>query len=364
MGAHPSAPSRLVAREGEGDGERSLLELIASESEPVLGERVLSRFGPRLPFLLKVLAAETPLSLQAHPTLEQARAGYAAEEAQGVPHDAGHRNYKDPNHKPELICALDVFHALVGFRRVTDSVRLLSKLNVDALAPLLEILTTTPDESGLRRFFEALMGSAPELQSELSQATHRACSARAGEQGEFKDEYGWGSRIGELYPGDVGIVVALCLNLLKLEPGDAVYLPAGNLHAYLQGTGVEIMANSDNVLRGGLTPKHVDVPELLRVLDFSAGPVQPLRARSEGAEQVFHTEAPEFRLSYVDVAGPLTLARRGGPEILLVTQGSVRVRAGGQELDVPRGGSAFIRAADPDYELTGEGRVFRATVGS
>ncbi len=360
MGAHPSAPSRLV----EGSEERSLLELIAAEPEPVLGERLVTRFGPRLPFLLKVLAAETPLSLQAHPNLEQARAGYAAEEAQGVPHDAPHRNYKDPNHKPELICALSAFHALVGFRTVADTVRLLSALKVARLEPMLAQLAAEPDAGGLRGFFETLMASPPEFRGEVSQATQGACRERAGERGEFAEEYAWASRIGELYPGDIGIVVALCLNLVRLEPGDAVYLPAGNLHAYLQGTGVEIMANSDNVLRGGLTPKHVDVPELLRVLDFSAGPFAPLRAHSDGAEHVFHTEAPEFRLSYVDVTAPLTLTRRGGPEILLVTEGNVRVSAGGSEFEIPPGGSVFVRAADPDYVLNGSGRVFRATVGS
>ncbi|HEV8245806.1 MAG TPA: mannose-6-phosphate isomerase, class I, partial [Polyangiaceae bacterium] len=171
------------------------------------------------------------------------------------------------------------------------------------------------------------------------------------------------TRIGNLYPADAGIVIALCLNLLRLEPGDAVYLPAGNLHAYLHGTGIEIMANSDNVLRGGLTPKHVDVPELLKVLDFGAGPVSPLRAEPVGQERTFRTDAPEFRLSYIDVTGSLAFEHQGLPEILLVTQGSVRAANSETELLLASGGSIFVRASDPDYELSGQGRVFRARVG-
>jgi mannose-6-phosphate isomerase len=358
MGAHPLAPSRIAA----GNEERSLLDLIAAEPEPVLGRRLLSRFGPRLPFLLKVLAAETPLSLQAHPNLEQARAGYAAEEAQGVPLDAPERNYKDPNHKPELLCALDTFHALVGFRAVPDTLRLFAPLALERLAPLLELLEAQPDAGGLRRFFEAVMTSPAEVRSELAAATSSACRAQLQQKpGEFAAEYGWANRIGGLYPGDVGIVIALCLNLLTLAPGQAVYLPAGNLHAYLQGTGVEIMASSDNVLRGGLTPKHVDVTELLRVLDFGAGPIEPLDAESVGGERVFRTPAPEFRLSYFDLEGSLRPQRSDGPEILLVTRGSASLRAGDLRLDLPQGGSALIRASDPAYELSGNARVFRAS---
>ncbi|HEV8245539.1 MAG TPA: mannose-6-phosphate isomerase, class I, partial [Polyangiaceae bacterium] len=174
MGAHPSAPSRIVS----GTQEQSLIELIASEPGSVLGEPVLSRFGPRLPFLFKVLAAETPLSLQAHPNLEQARAGYAAEEARGVPHDAPERNYKDPNHKPELLCALDEFHALVGFRSVPDTVRLLRKLELERLAPLLALLDAEPNASGLRKFFETLMTSPAEFRGELAAATLSACRSQ------------------------------------------------------------------------------------------------------------------------------------------------------------------------------------------
>jgi mannose-6-phosphate isomerase len=358
MGAHPSAPSRVV----EDGRERSLLDLIALTPEQVLGSRVVSRFGPRLPFLLKVLAAETPLSLQAHPNLEQARAGYAAEEARGVPRDAPQRNYRDPNHKPELLCALGSFHALVGFRDVRASLRLFAELAVAPLAPFLGPLEAQADAAGLQGFFAAVMTAPAPLRATLAAAT-LAAALSAPHDAEFAREYRWAARLGELYPGDVGIVTALLLNLVELAPGEAVYLPAGNLHAYLQGTGVEIMASSDNVLRGGLTPKHVDLPELLRVLDFRHDEARPLRAELRGEEHVFATPAPEFRLSYFDVDGVVVPSRADGPEILLVTSGEVALHASGTELPLAHGRSALIRAADPSYELRGKGRVFRACPG-
>jgi mannose-6-phosphate isomerase len=356
MGAHPRAPSRVHS----GGGESTLLELIAREPRALLGDRVLGRFGPRLPFLMKVLAAETPLSLQAHPNLAQARAGYAAEEAAGVDVDAAERNYRDPNHKPELICALEPFHALVGFRDVAVTLQLLGALDSPSLAPLLAELGKRPDASGLRRFFEAVMTATPDVAAALSREVLAACVAPP--PGEFENEYGWARRLGELYAGDLGIVIALCLNLVTLAPGEALYLPAGNLHAYLLGTGVEIMASSDNVLRGGLTPKHVDVPELLNVLDFAATTPDVLRAAGTGAERVYRTPATEFRLSRIDLEHSYSPVRSDGPEILLATEGEVTLHAGQHRLTVPQGGSALIRACDPEYDLSGRARVFRATV--
>jgi mannose-6-phosphate isomerase len=352
MGAHPSAPSKVLDQEGA----RSLLDVIGSDPAGTLGPRVVERFGPRLPFLLKILAAETPLSLQAHPTIEQAREGYAREQAESVPLDAPHRNYKDPNHKPELICALSPFHALVGFRPVERTLRLFDELGVGALAPYTKKLR----EQGLRPFFEALMTAGAAEKQALAQALLEACERNP--VPEFEAECAWGVRIGKLYPGDVGLVVALSLNLVLLEPGQAVYLPAGNLHAYLSGTGVEIMANSDNVLRGGLTPKHVDVDELLRVLDFHAAPTEVLQPEPFDGERVFVTPAPDFRLSRLDLEGRATVTRSNVPEILLVTRGAVRLHSAGGTIDLSSGASAFIRADDPPYELEGSGEVFRATV--
>lgn len=344
LGAHPSAPSEVV-----GDG--GLDAVIARAPAALLGDAVVTRFGPGLPFLLKVLAAAQPLSLQAHPSLAQAQAGFAREDAAQVPRAAAHRNYKDANHKPELICALGPFHALCGFRRVADSVALFRALGL----PLADRL----ERDGLEATFAHVMTRSEAERKALAASVAEACAARA--PGGFEAECAWGVKLAKQYPGDVGLVGALLLNLVTLQDGEALYLPAGNLHAYLEGVGVELMANSDNVLRGGLTPKHVDVPELLSVLSFEDGPAKVLTPVG-APEAVYETPAPEFRLSRIDVVRPVTLPRRG-PEVLLVTRGDVEVACGGEVLDLAQGESVFVGADEGALELDGEGRVFRATVG-
>jgi mannose-6-phosphate isomerase len=361
MGAHPAAPSR-VQRPG---GAASLLDVIQAAPERELGAESVRRFGQGLPFLLKVLAADTPLSLQAHPSLDQAREGYARENALGVPLTAAQRNYKDSNHKPELICALTPFDALCGFRRVEDSLELFDVLGVGALEGLLAPLHASPDARGLARTFEALMTLPREQRGVLVDAVVAACGERAERAGCFTEEMRWAVRMAALHPGDPGVIGALLLNLVRLQPGEAIFLPAGNLHAYLRGVGVEVMANSDNVLRGGCTPKHVDVAELLRVLDFRCGPVSPARVRAtDGGEHVYETPVAEFRLSRFELRPGASLRpERCGPEVLLCTAGCARVSLGGEVLALRQGASVFVSAADGAYALDGEGAVFRATVG-
>ena len=361
MGAHPGAPSR-VRRES---GVQSLLEILQSAPERELGEAVTRRFGNELPFLFKVLAAETPLSLQTHPSLVQAREGYARENELGVPLGAPHRNYKDANHKPELICALTPFDALCGFRRADETLALFDSLGLGLLAPLLAPLRASPDAHGVSRLFEALMMLPLEQRGPLVDAVVAACAARVGQGSRFSEELRWAVRLGELYPGDPGVIGALLLNLVRLQPGEAIYLSAGNLHAYLRGVGMEIMANSDNVLRGGCTPKHVDVPELLRVLDFRCGPIGLVQPTStDGVEFVYPTPTEEFRLSRLQLRpGVSPRSERRGPEILLCTEGSARLSVGGETLALPRGASVFVGAADGAYALEGDGVVFRATAG-
>jgi mannose-6-phosphate isomerase len=358
MGAHPMAPSR-VTRAGA-SGAASLAEIIATDPVRELGASVANEFGPRLPFLLKVLAAAQPLSIQAHPNMDQARAGFDDEEKKGIPRDAGHRNYKDASHKPELLCALTPFDALCGFRSIDKTIQLFDRLAVRALDDKLAPLRATRDREGLAETFRAIM-STPEIERmPLVDAVVEACE----ESGvAFAHERAWAVRLAALYPGDVGVVSALLLNLVHLEPGDAIYLGAGNLHAYLEGTGVEIMASSDNVLRGGLTKKHVDVPELMKVLDFVAGPVAPLRpAQIDDVERVYETPAREFRLSVLDLrsrAGGVT-RELFGPEILLVTGGSASL--GGRKIE--KGQAVFVPACLGTYTLEGDAIVYRATVGA
>jgi len=345
LGAHPNAPSLLAA------SGTPLDQAVRQAPAELLGEQVAAQFG-HLPFLLKVLAAAQPLSLQAHPSRAQAKAGFAREEAQGLARTAPDRNYKDDHHKPELICALTPFDALCGFRAPAQTLALFEVLGV---TPLLEALRARD----VRRAFEQLMNLPRPWQTALATQVVAACAERPAPA--FERECAWAVRLGARYPGDPGVVGALMLNLVRLEPGQALYLPAGNLHAYLEGVGVELMASSDNVLRGGLTPKHVDVPELLSVLDFGAGPVTVLTPRG-APEAVYETPAPEFRLSRCQVRAPLTLERRG-PDILLCTEGKVTVRAG-TSLALEQGASAFVAWADGPIHLDGAGVVFRATVGA
>ncbi len=351
MGAHPMAPSKL-ARTG-----RSLLEAIDEAPRELLGPATVDTFGPRLPFLLKVLAAAQPLSLQAHPTMERARAGFADEEARGIPRDAPHRNYKDASHKPELLCTLTPFQALCGFRAIADTLRLFDELAVRALDPVLAPLRNGGD---LGATFRAIMTLDRAQGKPIVDAVVSACRRH---KGAFAREAALAQRLAELYPGDVGIVSALLLNLLELLPGQAIYLGAGNLHAYLEGTGVEIMASSDNVLRGGLTPKHVDVPELMAVLDFTAGPVTPITPRAIDAhEAVYDTPAREFRLSRIDVKATAIERHARAPEILLVVDGAVDI--GGDRLK--KGEAAFIPGTGAAYRIASPGPaiLYRATTNT
>lgn len=340
LGTHPGAPSKVR-------GGGTLEELIAHSPQRLLGDASFEHFGARLPFLLKVLAAGQPLSLQAHPTLAQAQAGFAREEAAGIPRGAAHRNYKDANHKPELICALSEFQALCGFRKVKDSVRLLTALGLD---------TSVLAGQGLRTYFEQVMTLPKDAQGALVDQLVDAARARLVPGSEKECQLVL--RLAALYPRDIGIVGALLLNLVTLQPGEALYLGAGNLHAYLEGTAIELMANSDNVLRGGLTPKHVDVPELLSVLNFGDGPPEVLRAVG-GAEAIYVTPAPDFCLSRILPGEKSVTLRSRGAQVLLVVEGEVKVK--GEVLK--RGASVFIGADEGAVSVSGRGLVFRATAG-
>jgi mannose-6-phosphate isomerase len=345
MGAHPGAPSRTA--------RGTLVEVIEADPERELGARAVARFGPRLPFLLKILAAAAPLSLQVHPDLKQAEEGYADEERRGIPADAPHRNYRDANHKPELICALTEFDGLCGFRDPAQAADLLDGLGVDSLKPYVDLLHAHPEDAALREVLTAILGADPEeIAHTVAEAT-AACTRLGGAYAPYAD-------IAHHYPGDPGVIAAMLLNHVRLQPGEALFLGAGIPHAYLSGLGVEIMANSDNVLRCGLTPKHVDVPELLRVVRFEASDPGVLRPEaSPDGEEVYETPIDEFRLSrYVLSAGGTAHdVTRNTPQILLCTAGTVR--AGEHELGP--GQSVFVPAGEK-AEISGAGTLFRATV--
>ncbi|MBV1946534.1 mannose-6-phosphate isomerase, class I [Streptomyces sp. BV129] len=344
MGAHPGAPSRTT--------RGTLVEVIDADPERELGADAVAKFGPRLPFLLKILAAAAPLSLQVHPDLAQAQQGYAEEERRGIPVDAPDRNYKDANHKPELICALTEFDGLCGFRAPAEAADLLDGLGVASLKPYADLLRAHPEDAALREVLTAILTADREdMAGTVTEAT-AACIRLGGPYTPYAD-------MAHHYPGDPGVIAAMLLNHVRLQPGEALFLGAGIPHAYLDGLGVEIMANSDNVLRCGLTPKHVDVPELLRVVRFEAGDPGVLRPEaSPDGEEVYETPIDEFRLSrYVlpgETARDVTLPT---PQILLCTAGSVRVG----EHELLPGRSVFVPAGEKT-EASGEGTLFRATV--
>ena len=367
VGAHPDSPSIALtpASGGAGrhtpdvaDGGRLALDtLIAEDPEHHLGSASVTAFGPRLPFLLKVLAAETPLSLQVHPTLAQAREGFAREEAAGVDPAAPDRNYKDAFHKPEMIFALTPFEALCGFRPPAESRAVfrhlaacfdLAGLELPRLVPqLLEDLAQPDESAALRSAFERLITGG----EDVSDATAMIVAAlvSGAPMATHVAELTTAVNLNADYPGDPGVLISLLLNRISLAPGEAVYLPAGNVHAYLRGLGIEVMASSDNVLRGGLTPKFVDVPELLKTVAFEAVgvPVLPAETTMLGQE-LFRPPFREFQLQRIELAPgaePVPLAQAGAA-VVIVTAGSVRLDSPKGELRLERGASAFLPAAE------------------
>lgn len=370
LGAHPADPAWL---ETEG-GEQSLLDSLRADPEGELGAAVRARFGDRLPFLVKVLAADEPLSLQAHPSTEQAIEGYRREDRRGVPINSPVRNYRDRSHKPELLVALGPFEALAGFRPAARTVELMRALAVPELDPFIGLLCGQPDADGLRVLFTTwITAPQPDLDVLVPVVLDGAIGyIRSGET-EFVAEAKTALELGERYPGDAGVLAALLLNRISLAPGEAIFVAAGNLHTYLHGVGMEVMANSDNVLRGGLTPKHVDVPELLRVLDFSPTAEQALHPHThrDGIEFVYETPAEEFATSVLVLDGENlghevdAPSRHDGPQILVCTEGSVVVRAKSDLLTLERGAAAWVSADDGRIRLVAErpSKLFRATVG-
>ncbi|WP_028477290.1 mannose-6-phosphate isomerase, class I [Nocardia sp. CNY236] len=367
FGAHPADPAHVKV----GEHTTSLLDMVAADPDKELGPAA-PKFGGKLPFLLKVLAAEEPLSLQAHPSVAQARTGFDRENRAKVSMDSPLRNYRDENHKPELIVALDRFEALAGFRNPHRTVDLLRAVAPEGLGSYADLLAAQPDSAGLRTLFTTWITLPQRVLATLLPTVLDGCVEYLSAKGphEFSMEARTTLELAEAYPGDAGVLAALLLNRMTLEPGQGLFLAAGNLHAYLRGLGVEIMANSDNVLRGGLTPKHVDVPELLRVLDFEPIDLPVVLPEPAGDGSVrYRTPAPEFALRRFDLTAgsahvPLTAV---GPGIVLCTAGRVRLLQNSSSLELSRGGAAWISAVDTDIRaqaVEGAGQLFSASVGT
>lgn len=361
FGAHPSAPATVLTD----DGPRGLDELIDADPGRHLGADVTSRFGTHLPYLLKVIAANAPLSLQVHPTLERARAGYAAEDAAGIPVGAPERSYRDDNHKPELVYALSRLDAMVGFRAPRRAAELLADLDTPLAADLHAMLAADPSSAGVRTAFEWLL--QPETRPGAADVAKfaEACARRLADGSPSPRTDRTVMRLAAAYPGDPGAVTSVLLNPVTLNRGEALFVPAGTVHAYLSGVGVEIMANSDNVLRAGLTSKHVDVVELLDNVDCVAAP--PIRIAAERvftSTRIFYAPVDDFELSVTRLTddGPTRLPGRG-PRILLCLEGEIEVGApDGTTFLLTRGQSIFVPASDGVLVGSGDGTVVQADV--
>ena len=326
FGTHPGSLTYLAEEPG-----RTVLDLLG---------------GQPLSYLLKILAADQPLSIQAHPNSAQAIEGFARENAAGVPLDSPSRNYKDDRHKPEMIVSVvDGFEALCGFRDLAETIELFKTFGVSAAA----FVEALEEPDGLRQAFNlafALKGSLGAITADLATKSKLA------------------ARLEALYPGDPGIIVALMMNHVNLQSGEGLYLPAGNIHAYLCGLGVEIMAASDNVLRGGLTPKHVDVAELQSVVKFVSSPIEILEPKPilTGLAR-YEADCSDFALYRVDVTGATVLAdlKISGDSILLCDGGEISISDSlGEHLMIRRGEAALISSDAKFVSLAGSGRAFLA----
>ncbi len=317
--------------------------------------------GEPLPYLLKILAAGSSLSIQAHPSKGEAARGFAREEAAGIPRDAADRTYRDDNHKPEIIVALsERFTALVGLRPLAQTRRLVAALGA---APGVRALATRLDDAdeavALRDMLAWLFSG--EAAAAIDDVTAALADADAA---EFAREIDTLRRIATDFPGDPGIVVALLMNLVDLRRGEALFAPAGVLHAYQEGLGVELMAASDNVLRGGLTPKHIDAPELLRVVDTTPGAAPRVAPAEADGVVVYDAGVPDFRLVRVDLAGSARPLAVTGPTIVLATAGTVVVVAGAARRELAPGAAAFVSADEAELVLEGVGEAFVAQPGA
>ena len=360
MGAHPSAPSG-VERAG---GRTTLDVVIAADPVGELGAECAAQFGGRLPFLLKVLAAEKALSIQVHPSRAQAEAGYRAETERGLAPGDKSRNYVDDWPKPEILCALTRFEVLAGMRTQQDAVALLTELGVADLGPVAATIADASGAEGLTRALAQLLAWPEGQRAALVAEVVAACAAVAERGGRYAAACAAAVRVAADHPGDIGIVGSLLMRHATLAPGQAVFLPAGGLHAYLHGTGVELLANSDNVVRAGLTPKHIDVAELLKLTDPAvAVPVIEPRPVGGGIFD-YDSPAPEFHLYRADLgAGEVTLPGADGARVVLCTEGSGTLRAGSGTLKVAKGESCFLAAADRVVTASGPATLFIAGPG-
>ena len=349
MGAHPKSSSKIEDASGQA---RSLRDVIDADKAALLGDKVAQRFG-ELPFLFKVLCADQPLSIQVHPNKQASEIGFAKENAAGIPLDAAERNYKDPNHKPELVFALTPFLAMNAFREFSEIISLLQPVAGanNAIAHFLE----NPNAEALSQLFASLLNMQGEEKSHALAVLKAALDSQQGEPWETI------RLIAQFYPDDSGLFSPLLLNVVKLNPGEAMFLFAETPHAYLQGVALEVMANSDNVLRAGLTPTYIDIPELVANVKFVAKPAAELLTQpvKNGAELDFPIPVEDFAFSLHDLSQTETTIAQESAAILFCVEGEATLHKGEQHLVLKPGESAFVAANESPVSVSGTGRLAR-----
>ena len=358
-GSHPAGPARVA-------GGDVLSTLIEAEPERLLGEDIIWRFGRRLPFLLKLIAPEQPLSLQVHPSQAQAAEGYALEEEAGIALDHPSRNYKDTNHKPEMVLALTRFQAVAGFRAPRRAVEVLAGLDSVLARRMRRTLRLNPTRYGIRQVFSDVVSAStrptPEEISDL--VAEIAARFEAGTSPSLRVDSNV-LKMAVTFPGDPGIAAALLLNPVTLQPGEALFVPAGSVHAYISGLGVEVMASSDNVLRAGLTAKHIDVPEMLACVDYvAAPPVRPAPEYLSRATRAYYAPVDDFELMVTTVVaadGRLPVPGRG-PRILLAADGPIPGVPPADPQTLARGAAGCGGAPQHRLSVEGEGTLVQADV--
>ena len=358
-GSHPAGPARVA-------GGDVLSTLIEAEPERLLGEDIIWRFGRRLPFLLKLIAPEQPLSLQVHPSQAQAAEGYALEEEAGIALDHPSRNYKDTNHKPEMVLALTRFQAVAGFRAPRRAVEVLAGLDSVLARRMRRTLRLNPTRYGIRQVFSDVVSAStrptPEEISDL--VAEIAARFEAGTSPSLRVDSNV-LKMAVTFPGDPGIAAALLLNPVTLQPGEALFVPAGSVHAYISGLGVEVMASSDNVLRAGLTAKHIDVPEMLACVDYvAAPPVRPAPEYLSRATRAYYAPVDDFELMVTTVVaadGRLPVPGRG-PRILLAVEGAMTLVTQADTQTLAQGEAGCGGAAEHRLSVEGEGTLVQADV--
>ncbi|HAS6071030.1 TPA: mannose-6-phosphate isomerase, class I [Vibrio vulnificus] len=360
MGAHPNGCSTVSI-----DGESVLLsKLIQSNQEGILSKATAEQFG-ELPYLFKVLAAGQALSIQVHPSKEEAEVGFAREEAQGIDRSAAQRNYRDPNHKPELVYALTPYQAMNGFRAFDDILarftHMVCAVHMPTVQALLEVFKANKTSYGLEAFFTGLLSlqGDDKLQSLAALLEY----VKLHQKQDLEDDLcSLVLELAQSYPSDIGLFAPFMLNVLTLKPGQAMYLDARTPHAYLKGAGLEIMANSDNVLRAGLTPKHIDVDELAKCTLFEEKPVELLLCQPEtdGYYHHYPISVPDFNFDCFMQADDTVVQLRSAEILFAIDCDATLSHKSGEKITITKGESVFIPAYAQEYTLSSKGRVARA----